>query len=193
GIYAKYMGDGSVNPETADYYVAVREAYMVKDGKIDKPIRGATLIGNGAETIQKIDQVGNNLGHGAGMCGATSGRLPVNVGQPMVRVSEITVGGREAYRMELTTFRDQLLSEGETYGFTDMELYYEKTDSLRCQVFEGEVDGYESATVSGVSLRGLYKGKMGYAYTEKLEEDSIPYLLDHAKENAVLMESDPEA
>ena len=95
--------------------------------------------------------------------------------------------------MELTTFRDQLFSEGETYGFTDMELYYEKTDSLRCQVFEGEVDGYESATVSGVSLRGLYKGKMGYAYTEKLEEDSIPYLLDNAKENAVLMESDPEA
>ena len=94
--------------------------------------------------------------------------------------------------MELTTFRDQLFSKGETYGFTDMELYYEKTDSLRCQVFEGEVDGYESATVSGVSLRGLYDGKMGYAYTEKLEEDSIPYLLDNAKENAVLMESDPE-
>src|SRR5699024_12573909 len=74
-----------------------------------------------------------------------------------------------------------------------MELYYEKTDSLRCQVFEGEVDGYESATVSRVSLRGLYKGKMGYAYTENLEEDSIPYLLDNAKENAVLMESNQEA
>src|SRR5699024_1058238 len=95
--------------------------------------------------------------------------------------------------MELTTFRDQLFSEGETYGFTDMELYYEKTDSLRCQVFEGEVDVYDNATVSGFSLRGLYKGKMDYAYTEKLEEDSIPYLLDNAKENAVLMESDPEA
>lgn len=94
--------------------------------------------------------------------------------------------------MELKTFRDQLFSKGETYGFTDMELYYEKTDSLRCQVFEGEVDGYESATVNGVSLRGLYDGKMGYAYTEKLEEDSIAYLLDNAKENAVLMESDPE-
>src|SRR5699024_12490570 len=74
-----------------------------------------------------------------------------------------------------------------------MELYYEKTDSLRCQVFEGEVDGYERATVSGVSLRGLYKGQMGYAYPEKLEEDSIPYFLDNAKENAVLMDSDPEA
>lgn len=96
GIYAKYMGGGSVNPGTGDFNFAVNEAYLVKDGKIDKPIKGATLIGNGATTIQNIDKVGNNLGHGAGMCGASSGSIPVNVGQPMVRVSEITVGGREA-------------------------------------------------------------------------------------------------
>ncbi|HLR52426.1 MAG TPA: TldD/PmbA family protein [Candidatus Avamphibacillus sp.] len=96
GIYAKYMGGGSVNPGTGDFNFAVDEAYLVKNGKIDKPLRGATLIGNGATTIQNIDKVGNNLGHGAGMCGASSGMLPVNVGQPMVRVSEITVGGKEA-------------------------------------------------------------------------------------------------
>ncbi|MUK87653.1 TldD/PmbA family protein [Ornithinibacillus sp. L9] len=96
GIYAKYMGGGSVSPATGDYNFAINEAYLVKNGKIDKPLRGATLIGNGAKTIQKIDMVGNNLGHGAGMCGASSGSIPVNVGQPMVRVSEITVGGREA-------------------------------------------------------------------------------------------------
>ena len=95
GIYAKYMGGGSVNPGTGDFNFAVDEAYLVKNGKIDKPLRGATLIGNGATTIQHIDKVGNNLGHGAGMCGASSGSLPVNVGQPMVRVSEITVGGKE--------------------------------------------------------------------------------------------------
>ena len=96
GIYAKYMGGGSVNPGTGDFNFAVDEAYLVKNGKIEKPIRGATLIGNGAKTILNIDRVGNNLGHGAGMCGASSGSLPVNVGQPMVRVSEITVGGKEA-------------------------------------------------------------------------------------------------
>lgn len=95
GIYAKYMGGGSVNPGTGDFNFAVGEAYLVKNGKVDKPVRGATLIGNGATTIQNIDMVGNNLGHGAGMCGASSGSLPVNVGQPMVRVSEITVGGKE--------------------------------------------------------------------------------------------------
>lgn len=93
GIYAKYMGGGSVDPATGDYNFAVSEAYLVKDGKIGRPVRGATLIGNGAKTLQKVDMVGNNLGHGAGMCGSVSGSLPVNVGQPMIRVSEITVGG----------------------------------------------------------------------------------------------------
>lgn len=93
GIYAKYMGGGSVDTATGDYNFSVSEAYLVKDGKIDRPVRGATLIGNGAETLKKVDMVGNNLGHGAGMCGSTSGSLHVNVGQPMIRVSEITVGG----------------------------------------------------------------------------------------------------
>lgn len=93
GIYARYMGGGQVNPATGDYNFAVEEAYLVKDGKIDRPVRGATLIGNGAKTLQLIDKVGNNLAHGAGMCGSVSGSLPVNVGQPMLRVSEITVGG----------------------------------------------------------------------------------------------------
>lgn len=93
GLYAKYMGGGSVNTATGDYNFAIMEAYMVENGKIGKPVKGATLIGNGPETLQKVDMVGNNLAHGAGMCGSVSGSLPVNVGQPMIRVSEITVGG----------------------------------------------------------------------------------------------------
>ncbi|MGE8206986.1 TldD/PmbA family protein [Heyndrickxia sp. NPDC080065] len=93
GIYTKYMGGGQVNPATGDYNFAVMEAYEVKNGKLGRPLKGATLIGNGAKTLQLVDMVGNNLGHGAGMCGASSGSIPVNVGQPMIRVSEITVGG----------------------------------------------------------------------------------------------------
>ena len=93
GIYAKYMGGGSVNPATGDYNFAVMEGYLVKNGKIERPIKGATLIGNGAETLYNVDCVGNNLAHGAGMCGSVSGSIPVNVGQPMIRVSEMTVGG----------------------------------------------------------------------------------------------------
>jgi TldD protein len=93
-LYAKYMGGGSVNTATGDFNFAVREGYIVRNGKIEKPVRGATLIGKGIEVLQKIDMVGNNLGFGQGMCGSVSGSIPADVGQPMIRVSELTVGGR---------------------------------------------------------------------------------------------------
>jgi TldD protein len=94
GLYAKYMGGGSVNPATGDFNFAVMEGYIVKNGKLERPVRGATLIGKGSEILFKIDMVGNNLGHGQGMCGSLSGSIPANVGQPAIRVSEIVVGGR---------------------------------------------------------------------------------------------------
>lgn len=96
GIFAKYLGGGSVNPATGDYNFNVREAYIIRQGKIAEAIKGATLIGNGMNTLQKIDMVGNNLKHEIGMCGSSSGTVPVTVGQPMLRVSELTVGGRKA-------------------------------------------------------------------------------------------------
>src|SRR6478735_3735380 len=94
--------------------------------------------------------------------------------------------------MELVNFREQLFVEGEKQGFTDLELYYEKSESFSCKIFKGEIDGSESSTVKGVSVRGLYDGKMGYAYTEKLDEDSVHFLLNNAKENAALIEDEPE-
>ncbi|QNO13704.1 TldD/PmbA family protein [Alkalicella caledoniensis] len=95
GLFAKYMGGGSVNPATGEFNFAVNEGYLVKNGKIDRPVRSATLIGRGIDVLKKIDMVGNNLGLGQGMCGSLSGAIPTNVGQPMIRVSEITVGGRK--------------------------------------------------------------------------------------------------
>ncbi len=94
GLYAKSLGGGSVNPATGDFNFAVMEGYLIKDGKITKPLRGATLVGNGVKVLELIDAVGNNLSLGQGMCGAESGSIPANVGQPMIRVSELTVGGR---------------------------------------------------------------------------------------------------
>ena len=94
GIYAASMGGGSVNPFTGDFNFAVREGYMVRNGKICEPVRGASLIGNGGDIIQKIDMVGTDLATAQGMCGSSSGSVPTDVGQPMIRVSEITVGGQ---------------------------------------------------------------------------------------------------
>lgn len=94
GIYAKYMGGGSVNPSTGDFNFSVMEGYLIENGKITEPVRGATLIGNGPEVLHKIEMVGDNLSHGQGMCGSVSGSIPANVGQPRVKISDIVVGGR---------------------------------------------------------------------------------------------------
>ena len=94
GLYAKEMGGGSVNPVTGEFNFAVREGYMIRNGKICEPVRGASLVGKGSEVIQNIDMVGTDMEMGQGMCGSSSGSVPTNVGQPLIRVSTITVGGR---------------------------------------------------------------------------------------------------
>ena len=94
GLYAASMGGGSVNPVTGEFNFAVNEGYMIRNGEICEPVRGATLVGKGSEVIQNIDMVGSDLDMAQGMCGASSGSVPTNVGQPMIRVSSITVGGR---------------------------------------------------------------------------------------------------
>ena len=94
GLYAASMGGGSVNPVTGEFNFAVNEGYMIRDGKICEPVRGASLVGKGSEIIQNIDMVGSDMEMGQGMCGSSSGSVPTNVGQPLVRVSTITVGGR---------------------------------------------------------------------------------------------------
>ena len=67
---------------------------MIRNGRIAEPVRGASLVGKGSDVIEKIDMVGRDLRLGQGMCGSSSGSIPTNVGQPMIRVSSITVGGR---------------------------------------------------------------------------------------------------
>ncbi len=94
GLYARSMGGGSVNPVTGEFNFAVDEGYLIRGGRIDRPVRGASLIGRGSDILMKIDRVGKNLRLAQGMCGASSGSVPVNVGQPMIRVTDITVGGR---------------------------------------------------------------------------------------------------
>ena len=94
GIYAAAMGGGSVQPFTGAFNFAVREGYLIRNGKICEPVRGASLIGTGSEVIQNIDMVGQNLATAQGMCGSSSGSVPTDVGQPLLRVSRITVGGQ---------------------------------------------------------------------------------------------------
>ena len=94
GLYAAKMGGGSVNPATGEFNFSVQEGYLVKDGRIASPVRGASLIGRGSEILWRIDRVGKKMTMGQGMCGSLSGSVPTNVGQPTIRVSSLTVGGK---------------------------------------------------------------------------------------------------
>ncbi|HHT66863.1 MAG TPA: TldD/PmbA family protein [Erysipelotrichaceae bacterium] len=94
GLYAVSFGGGSVDPTTGEFNFGCSEAYIIRDGKVCEPVKGATLIGKGSEILKKIDMVANDLKLAQGMCGASSGSIRTNVGQPTLRISEVTVGGR---------------------------------------------------------------------------------------------------
>ena len=94
GLFAAKMGGGSVNPATGEFNFAVNVGYLIEDGKITKPVKGATLVGSGKDVLFNIDMIANNRSLGQGMCGSLSGSVPTNVGQPTIRVSHMTVGGK---------------------------------------------------------------------------------------------------
>ena len=93
GLYAHKMGGGSVSPGTGEFNFAADEAYIIRDGKIAEAVRSASLIGRGEEIIQRISMVADNLAQSQGICGSVSGNVPVNVGQPAIKVDEILIGG----------------------------------------------------------------------------------------------------
>ncbi|MGZ3747831.1 MAG: TldD/PmbA family protein [Pseudobdellovibrionaceae bacterium] len=94
GLYAKNMGGGSVNPGTGDYNFQVREAYIIRKGRVEEAVKGACLIGRGIDTLGKITKVSKDLKLATGMCGSVSGIIPAAVGQPQILVSKLMVGGR---------------------------------------------------------------------------------------------------
>jgi TldD protein len=95
GIYAPNFGGGQVDITSGKFVFSTSEAYLIEKGKITTPIKGATLIGNGPEAMQKISMIGNDLAldNGVGVCGKDGQSVPVGVGQPTLKVDELTVGG----------------------------------------------------------------------------------------------------
>ena len=95
GFYAVKFGGGQVDTASGQFVFNVTEGYLIEDGKVTAPVKGATLIGNGPETLMKVDRVGSDLelDPGLGMCGKAGQSVPVGVGQPHLRVKEMTVGG----------------------------------------------------------------------------------------------------
>lgn len=96
GLYARKLGGGQVDPITGDFVFAVTEGYLIEDGRLGPMVRGATLVGNGPRTLHKVDMIGTDLGLAPGTCGKDGQSVPVSVGQPTLRISELTVGGTDA-------------------------------------------------------------------------------------------------
>lgn len=98
GLYAVNFGGGQVDITSGKYVFSATEAYLIEDGRITTPVKGATLIGNGPETMRKVTMIGNDLAldEGVGICGKDGQSVPVGVGQPSLLIEALTVGGTQA-------------------------------------------------------------------------------------------------
>jgi TldD protein len=95
GLYAVNFGGGQVDITSGKFVFSASEAYLIENGKIGAPVKGATLIGNGPDVLQRVSMVGNDLklDCGVGTCGKEGQSVPVGVGQPTLRIEALTVGG----------------------------------------------------------------------------------------------------
>jgi TldD protein len=95
GLYARNFGGGQVDITSGKFVFSASEAYLIEDGKITRPVKGATLIGNGPDVLTKVSMVGNDLqlDSGVGTCGKDGQSVPVGVGQPTLKIDGLTVGG----------------------------------------------------------------------------------------------------
>jgi len=98
GIYAQQFGGGQVDITNGKFVFSASQAYLIENGKVTQPIKGATLIGNGPDVLTRVAMVGNDmqLDSGIGTCGKDGQSVPVGVGQPTIRIDELTVGGTAA-------------------------------------------------------------------------------------------------
>jgi len=97
GLYAVNFGGGQVDITSGRFVFSLSEAYLIEDGKLTAPVKGATLIGSGPEVMGRISMVGNDLelDQGVGVCGKEGQSVPVGVGQPSLKIDAITVGGTD--------------------------------------------------------------------------------------------------
>jgi len=95
GVYAVNFGGGQVDITNGKFVFSAAEAYMIENGKVTQPIKGATLIGNGPDALTRVKMIGNDLqlDSGIGTCGKEGQSVPVGVGQPTLRIDGLTVGG----------------------------------------------------------------------------------------------------
>ena len=163
-LYAKSLSGGEVNPATGEFVFGVAEGYLIEGGKITTPVRGATLIGSGAEVLLNIDAIADDLDVKPGTCGKEGQHVSVGTGQPTLRIRELTVGGT-SLRMSGTTpsplqIARRALDRGRRLG-ADLEVYFQAGRTATIKVYGGEVESVSMAEPRGLGVRAVQEGPGG--------------------------------
>ena len=172
GFYAVSFGGGQVDPATGDFVFGVSEGYLIEGGKVTRPCRGATLIGNCLEALTAIDAVGDDFVMKTGICGKGGQKVPVGTGQGHVRVAGDD-GRRDRAVTELSATAGRAVEAALAAGAGDAEAYASRDSGREVRVHGGEVESLTAATQRGIGVRAWIGGRVGYAYGTDLSEAGV--------------------
>ena len=196
GIYAVSFGGGQVDITSGQFVFSATEAYLIENGKKTAPIRGATLIGNGPEVMTRVSMVGNDmkLDQGIGVCGKDGQGVPVGVGQPTLKVDEITVGGH----VHMTQREQQEVSKRSTQHEAHTKQDEESLKNFVAQILEeAKKQGATAAEVSAGDDVGLsVQARSRDLETVEFSRDrgfGITVYLDHQKGSTSTTDISPES
>ena len=185
GLYAAVLGGGQVNPATGDFVFGVAEGYLIEDGKITAPVRGANLIGNGPNILAAIDAVADDVEIRDGVCGKEGQGAPVSNGSPTLRIARMTVGAPVADLEALCRAAVEAAAADE-----QVEAFAEETRRAQVRVRDAEVESFTSAETRGVRVRVIADGRLGYAYAADPDENGVRALVVAARDSAGFAEPD---
>ena len=184
GLYAAVLGGGQVNPATGDFVFGVAEGYLIEDGKITAPVRGANLIGNGPNILAAIDAVADDVEIRDGVCGKEGQGAPVSNGSPTPRIARMTVGAPVADLEALCRAAVEAAAADE-----QVEAFAEETRRAQVRVRDAEVESFTSAETRGW-VRVIADGRLGYAYAADPDENGVRALVVAARDSAGFAEPD---
>jgi len=209
GLYAVSFGGGQVDITNGKFVFSASEAYLIEDGKLTRPVKGASLIGNGPDVLTRITMVGNDLAldTGVGTCGKNGQSVPVGVGLPTIRINGLTVGGTRSQPRALLTADSRegnvmaldpqlvqnLLRTARQRGATAGDALLVDNESFEVQVRLGEVEKVQQSHQKRLGLRLFFGQRSATTSTSDLSEASLRQLLDDTCALTQAMAADPQA
>ena len=189
GFYAVSFAGGQVDPATGDFVFGVNEGYLIEDGEVTRPCRGATLVGNCLQALAAIDAVGNDFWMKTGICGKGGQKVPVGTGQGHVRIASMTVGGTRGVS-DLAELAARAVERAVAAGAGDAEAYASEAENREVRVHGGEVESLTAATQRGLGLRVWIGGRVGYGFGTDLSPAGIEAIAARAVEAARVADED---